>query len=59
MIETVFNWPGLGSLVLESILARDYPVLLGILFCSSLLVIVVNMVVDLLQAALDPRIQVR
>ena len=59
VIETVFNWPGLGSLVLESILARDYPVLLGILFCSSLLVIVVNMVVDLLQAALDPRIQVR
>lgn len=59
VIETVFNWPGLGSLVLESIFARDYPVLLGILFCSSLLVIVVNMLVDLLQAALDPRIQVR
>lgn len=59
VIETVFNWPGMGSLVLDSILARDYPVLLGVLFCSSLLVIVVNALVDLLHAALDPRIRVR
>lgn len=59
VIETVFNWPGMGSLVLESILARDYPVLLGVLFCSSLLVIQVNLLVDLLHAALDPRIRLR
>nr|WP_255578298.1 ABC transporter permease [Comamonas sp. CMM03] len=59
VIETVFNWPGMGSLVLDSILARDYPVLLGVLFCSSLLVIAVNVLVDLLHAALDPRIHVR
>ena len=59
VIETVFSWPGLGRLALESVLARDYAVLLGILFLSSLLVIVVNMLVDLLQAWLDPRIQVR
>ena len=59
MIETVFSWPGLGRLALESVLARDYAVLLGILFLSSLLVIVANMLVDLLQAWLDPRIRLR
>lgn len=59
VIETVFSWPGLGRLALESVLARDYSVLLGILFLASLLVIVANMVVDLLQAWLDPRIQIR
>ncbi|MDR2128224.1 MAG: ABC transporter permease [Burkholderiaceae bacterium] len=59
VIETVFSWPGLGRLALESVLARDYSVLLGILFLSSLLVIAANMLVDLLQAWLDPRIQVR
>ena len=59
VIETVFSWPGLGRLALESELARDYSVLLGILFLSSLLVILANMLVDLVQAWLDPRIQVR
>ena len=59
VIETVFSWPGLGRLALESVLARDYAVLLGILFLSSLLVIVANMLVDLLQAWLDLRIRLR
>lgn len=59
VIEVVFSWPGLGRLALESVLSRDYAVLMGILFFSSLMVIVVNMLVDLLQAWLDPRIQVR
>lgn len=59
VIEVVFGWPGLGRLALESVLSRDYHVLLGILFLSSLLVILANLLVDLLHAALDPRIQVR
>ncbi|WP_326537536.1 ABC transporter permease [Pseudorhodoferax sp.] len=59
VVETVFSWPGLGRLALESVLARDYSVLLGILFIASLLVIVANMLVDLLHAWLDPRIQIR
>lgn len=59
VIEVVFSWPGLGRLALESVLARDYAVLMGILFFSSLMVIIANMLVDLLQAWLDPRIQVR
>ncbi|SFD94088.1 ABC transporter permease [Paracidovorax konjaci] len=59
VVETVFNWPGLGRLAFESVMARDYTVLLGILLLSSLLVILANMLVDLLHAWLDPRIQVR
>lgn len=59
VVETVFSWPGLGRLAFESVMARDYTVLLGILLMSSLLVILANMLVDLLHAWLDPRIQVR
>ncbi|QQB37314.1 ABC transporter permease [Achromobacter deleyi] len=59
VVETVFSWPGLGRLAYESVMARDYVVLLGILVLSSLLVIVANIVVDLLQTLLDPRIRVR
>jgi peptide/nickel transport system permease protein len=54
--ETVFSWPGLGRLALDAVLARDFSVLLGVLLLSSLLVIAANIVVDLLQAWLDPRI---
>lgn len=59
VVETVFNWPGLGRLAFDSVMARDYQVLLGILLLSSLLVIVANLLVDLLHAWLDPRIQHR
>jgi peptide/nickel transport system permease protein len=59
VVETVFSWPGLGRLAFEAVLKRDFTVLLGILLLSSLLVIIVNMLVDLLQAWLDPRIVVR
>jgi peptide/nickel transport system permease protein len=54
--ETVFSWPGLGRLALDAVMARDFSVLLGVLLLSSLLVIVANVTVDLLQAWLDPRI---
>jgi peptide/nickel transport system permease protein len=56
--ETVFSWPGLGRLAFESVMQRDYNVLLGVLLMSSALVILANMLVDLLQAWLDPRIEV-
>jgi len=59
LIETVFGWPGLGRLAFEAVIQRDANLLLGILFMSSLLVIAVNIVVDLLYAALDPRIEMR
>lgn len=59
VVETVYSWPGLGRLAFESVMSRDFSVLLGVLVLSSLLVIVANVVVDLLQAWLDPRIEVR
>lgn len=57
--ETIFGWPGLGRLLVEAVSYRDYPILLGILFMSSLLVIFANMIIDIVQALLDPRIEVR
>ena len=56
VVETVYNWPGMGRLALEAVMGRDYNVLLGVLLLSSLLVIVTNAAVDLLQAWLDPRV---
>jgi peptide/nickel transport system permease protein len=57
LVETVFGWPGLGRLAFEAVLQRDHNLLLGILLLSSVLVVAVNMVVDMLYAVLDPRIE--
>ena len=57
LVETVFSWPGLGSLALQSILARDTPTILGILFFSSLVVVVANLLTDLVYSLIDPRIE--
>ncbi|MDA8009272.1 MAG: ABC transporter permease [Alphaproteobacteria bacterium] len=57
LVETVFNWPGLGTLALESVLGRDYPTLLGILFFSALLVVTANLLTDLAYRVIDPRIR--
>jgi peptide/nickel transport system permease protein len=57
IVESVFAWPGLGTLAFESLFARDLNLLLGIFLISSLLVVVVNLFVDVLYAVLDPRIE--
>ncbi|MDR3473599.1 MAG: ABC transporter permease [Devosia sp.] len=59
VVETVYNWPGLGRLAFEAVMGRDFTVLLGILLLSSLLVIATNALVDILHAWLDPRIGAR
>ena len=59
VVETVFNWPGLGRLAFDSVLRRDYPTLLGLLFFSSLLVVVVNQITEVVYRAVDPRIKAR
>ncbi|MEH6528192.1 MAG: ABC transporter permease [Sneathiella sp.] len=56
LVETVFAWPGLGTLAFESILRRDSPTLLGILFFSALLVLIVNIFIDIAYRIIDPRI---
>ncbi|MBK8321302.1 MAG: ABC transporter permease [Betaproteobacteria bacterium] len=56
LIETVFGWPGLGRLVFDALVQRDLNLLLGILFVSSVVVVLVNLAVDLVYGLLDPRI---
>ncbi|MCX7602322.1 MAG: ABC transporter permease [Meiothermus sp.] len=55
--ETVFAWPGIGQLLVGSILARDYPVVQGAVLLIAVAFILINLVVDLLYGAIDPRIR--
>jgi peptide/nickel transport system permease protein len=57
LVETVFAWPGIGSLAFEALLARDYDLLLGIFLCTSVVVLIFNLLTDLLYLAVDPRVQ--
>jgi peptide/nickel transport system permease protein len=57
LVETVFSWPGMGRLVFDSILRRDYPTLLAVLFFSAVLVMAANIVTDLVYRLIDPRIR--
>ncbi|MFQ5351098.1 MAG: ABC transporter permease, partial [Thermoanaerobaculia bacterium] len=57
IVEVVFSWPGVGRLAFNSVMARDYPVVLATTALSGLLVIVGSLVADLLQMALDPRVR--
>ncbi|KFL25716.1 diguanylate cyclase [Devosia sp. 17-2-E-8] len=55
--ETVFAWPGIGRLFMESMDGRDYPMLMGLMMMGSVGIILANIVADLAYAALDPRIR--
>ncbi len=57
LTETVFAWPGMGRLIVDSILGRDYPVIQGAILTFGLLYILVNLAVDLIYAYIDPRIR--
>jgi peptide/nickel transport system permease protein len=57
LVETVFSWPGMGRLVFDSILRRDYPTLLAVLFFSAVLVMAANIITDLVYRLIDPRIR--
>ncbi len=56
IVETIFLWPGVGQLAVQSILAKDYPVVQGIVLLSALSYMVVNLLVDVGYGVLDPRI---
>ncbi|CAN5762435.1 ABC transporter permease [soil metagenome] len=56
LVETVFAWPGLGRLLIDSIAMRDYPVLMGIFLMISISVAVANLFTDIVYSLLDPRI---
>ncbi len=56
-VEVVFNWPGLGTLAVEALTARDYPVLQGIFLLLSVAVVLANLAADLVYGLLDPRVR--
>ncbi len=57
MVEVVFSWEGLGSLLVESVFKRDFPVVQALVFLSGVMMISVNLVVDLLYSVIDPRVR--
>ncbi len=57
--ETIFSWPGVGRLAIQAIYARDFPVVQAVVFVFAVIFVLVNLVVDLLYALLDPRIGYR
>jgi peptide/nickel transport system permease protein len=59
LVETVFNWPGMGRLAFESILRRDYPTIMGVLFFASAMVVVANILTDISYRLADPRLRGR
>ncbi|MEE9568986.1 MAG: ABC transporter permease, partial [Candidatus Binatia bacterium] len=55
--ETVFSWPGIGSLLIQAISTRDYKLAQGVIFFFAMMYFVVNLLVDLLYMLVDPRIK--
>ena len=56
--ETIFAWPGIGRLAVDAVFQRDFPVIQGVVLVAAAIFVVVNLVVDLLYAAIDPRVKV-
>jgi peptide/nickel transport system permease protein len=59
VIETVFSIPGLGMLLIRSVLYRDYPTILGLTIVFGVLVMLVNLLADMSYAMIDPRVEVQ
>jgi len=57
IVESVFAWPGLGNLMVESIFTRDYPVIQAGVGVTSVFLILLNLAVDLLFGVIDPRVR--
>lgn len=56
IVESIFNWPGLSSLLIAGVRARDYPVVQGVVLLIAVLTVLINLIVDLVYGWLDPRI---
>jgi peptide/nickel transport system permease protein len=57
LVEVVFSWPGIGSLLVQSVVTRDLPLAQGCVLVVALLYVGVTVITDLFQAVVDPRIQ--
>jgi peptide/nickel transport system permease protein len=56
IVETIFNWPGLGKLLIDAIYVRDLPIITATVFTVAVMVMIINLIVDLVYTWLDPRI---
>jgi peptide/nickel transport system permease protein len=56
VVEAIFNWPGIGKLILDSLASRDFPMIQGGILVAAVVFVVLNFVVDMLYAVLDPRV---
>jgi len=59
VVEAVFSWPGIGTLIVEAVSGRNFPLVVGILFLASIMVVIANLLVDLVYMRLDPRVELR
>ena len=57
VVETVFAWPGIGRLLYEGVTFRDFPVVQGVVMIGGAMIVMVNLLVDILYALIDPRIR--
>jgi peptide/nickel transport system permease protein len=57
LVETVFAWPGIGQLIYQGIVYRDFPVIQAVVLLTAVIVVIVNFGVDITYAYLDPRIR--
>jgi peptide/nickel transport system permease protein len=57
VVETVFAWPGIGRLLYEGITFRDFPIVQGVVILGGFMIVVVNLLIDILYAVIDPRIR--
>jgi ABC-type dipeptide/oligopeptide/nickel transport system permease component len=57
IIEVIFAWPGIGRLLYEGIFQRDFPLVQGIVMEAGIMIVVINLIIDLLYAYIDPRIR--
>lgn len=57
LVENIFNWPGVGQLLVQSVLARDYPTILGASVVLSLIFVLVNLLIDTTHPMIDPRVK--
>ena len=57
LVETIFNWPGVGQFAYESVMAADYPAIIGVALLIALNYMIINTVVDILYGIIDPRVR--
>jgi peptide/nickel transport system permease protein len=57
IIEVVFAWPGIGRLLYEGIFQRDFPLVQGVVVLAGVMIVLVNLLIDILYAYIDPRIR--